>query len=128
MVTVLSMLTSLYSLTLLFQSPRSCPDQASRRPPPSTHSVLPALNYLWFKGVTEYLEDLVACIDAPQLNYSKKTFFNDIVSDTPQSIQFITRTPTLRALEKAHITLWEFAADVNALSRTSGFGDSGSLV
>jgi hypothetical protein len=70
----------------------------------------------------------VACIDAPQLNYSKMTLFNDIVSDTPQSIQFITRTPTLKALEKAHITLWEFAADVNVLSRTSGFGDSGSLV
>ena len=125
MVSVLSTLTSLYSLTLLFQSPRSCPDQASRRPSPSTRSVLPALNYFWFKGVTEYLEDLVACIDAPQLNYSKMTFFNDIVFDTPQSIQFITRTPALRALEKAHITLWEFAADVNVLSRTSGFGELG---
>ena len=125
MVTVLSTLTSLYSLMLLFKSPRSCPDQASRRPPPSTRSVLPILYYFEFKGVTEYLEDLVACIDTPQLKYSKMTFFNDIIFDAPQSIQFITRTPALRALEKAHITLWDLAANINFLSRTSGFGELG---
>ena len=43
MVTALSVLTSLEELTLRFQSPRSCPDRASRRPPPSTRSVLPVL-------------------------------------------------------------------------------------
>ena len=122
MVTALSMLTSLEELTLEFRSPRSCPDQASRRPPPSTRSVLPILGYFTFKGVSEYLEDLVACIDAPRLNELKITFFNDIVFDTPRFIQFITRTPTSRALEKAHITLQNRDANLDFSSQTSGNG------
>ena len=67
MVAVLSTLTSLERLSLVFESPRSCPDQESRRPPPSTRSVLPSLAVFYFKGVSEYLDDLVACIDAPQI-------------------------------------------------------------
>jgi hypothetical protein len=82
MVTALSALTCLQHLTLGFQSPRSHPDQASRLPPPPTRTVLPALTAIWFKGVCEYLDDLVARIDAPQF------------------IQFISRTPTLKAVEK----------------------------
>jgi hypothetical protein len=104
MVAALSVLTSLEELTLRFQSPQSFPDRASRRPPPSTRSVLPVLTRLWFKGVTEYLDDLVARIDAPRLNDLQITFFNYIVFNTLRLIQFISCTPTLRALEKAHIT------------------------
>jgi hypothetical protein len=105
MVTALSSLTSLDDLWLEFQSPRSCPDQASRRPPPSTRSVLPILGYFGFKGVTEYLEDLVARIDAPRLNSLQIFFFNDTVFDTPYFIQFISRTPASRALERGGIFL-----------------------
>jgi hypothetical protein len=104
MVTALSVLTSLEELMLRFQSPRSCPDRASRRPPPSTRSVLPVLTRLWFKGATEYLDNLVACIDAPRLNDLQIAFFNDIVFDTSQTMQFIGRTTMSRALEKAHIS------------------------
>jgi hypothetical protein len=106
MVTALSTLTSLEHLYLAFHSPRSCPDQASRRPPPSTCSVLPVLTWFTFKGVSEYLEDFVARIDAPQLNKLRITFFNDIVFKTPQIMQFISRTPLSRELEKVHIALW----------------------
>ena len=120
MVTALSTLTSLEDLGLVFRSPRSCPDQASRRPPPSTRSVLPILTSFRFKGVTEYLEDLVACIDAPRLNELEITFFNDIVFDTPRLMQFISRTPTSKALEKAHIILRNRSASLNLLSWTSG--------
>ena len=95
MVTILSMLTSLGYLSLHFQSPRSCPDRESRRPPPPSRFVLPVLRDFQFKGATEYLDDLVACIDAPQLDRFEIKFFNDIVFDTPQLIQFIGRTPTL---------------------------------
>ena len=119
MVTALSTLTNLEIFSLRFQSPRSCPDQATRRPLPSTRSVLPVLTQFWFKGVSEYLEDLVARIDAPQLNRLPIRFFNDIVFDTPQFMQFISRTPMLKLLEKAHITLSDKAANVNFLSRTS---------
>ena len=118
MVTVLSSLTSLSYLWLAFQSPRSCPDQASRRPPPLTRSVLPCFTHLRFKGVSEYLEDLVACIEAPQLYVLDITFFNDIEFDTPQFMQFISRTPNSRAIEQAHITLQDDSAKVNFSSRT----------
>jgi hypothetical protein len=122
MVTALSVLTSLEYLTLEFQSPRSCPDQASRRPPPSTRSVLPILTRFWFKGVAEYLEDLVAHIDAPRLNELNIAFFNDIAFDTPHFIQFITRTPTSRELEEADITLQNRGPSLDFSSRTSGNG------
>ena len=117
--TALSTLTSLESLSLQFQSPRSCPDQASRRPPPSTRSVLPVLGSFQFQGVTEYLEDLVACIDAPRLNNSEITFFNDTVFDTPHFIQFMSRTPVSRELERAYLTLRNREAGVGFSSISS---------
>ena len=123
MVAAISALTSLSSFWLKFQSPRSCPDHASRRPPPSTRAVLPVLRYFAFKGVGEYLEDLVARIDAPRLNTLEITFFNDIVFDTPQFIQFISRTPTSRALEKANIILRNRDVNLSFSSQTSGDGD-----
>jgi hypothetical protein len=122
LVTALSTLTSLEKLFLRFRSPRSCPDQASRRPPPSTRSVLPVLKYFRFKGVSEYLEDLVACIDAPQLIYPDIKFFNDTVFDTPQFIRFIIRTPTSRAFKKAHIIFRNRVAKVKVSSQASGYG------
>ena len=121
MVTTLSMLTSLSKFTLIFESPRSCPDRESRRPSPSTRPLFSALSGFRFSGVSEYLEDLVACIDAPQLSNLYITFFNDIVFDTPQLIRFIGRTPVSRALEKAHVTFWNHGACVNFSSQTSGY-------
>ena len=99
--TVLPTLTSLNILVLQFIFPRSCPDRASLCPPPSTRSIIPVLTHFVFKGAGEYLEDLVAYIDAPQLESLHIIFFDVIVFDTPQVIQFISRTPKLKALEKA---------------------------
>ena len=123
MVAALSSLTSLDHLSLEFESPRSCPDPASRRPLPNTRSVLPILTHFSFKGVSEYLDDLVACIDAPQLNTFNLTLFNDVVFDSPQLVRFISHTPMLKALETAYITLQDRAATVNFLSQTSGHED-----
>ena len=119
-VTALSALTSLQFLNLEFRSPRSHPGQASRLPPPPTRTVLPALTIIWFKGVCEYLDDLVARIDAPKLNNLRITFFNDVVFDGPQFIQFISRTPTLKAVENAHIVFRRRKAIINSSSQTSG--------
>ena len=96
MVTLLSVLSSLQGLTLEFASPQSRPDWEARRPPPSKRSVIPALISLYFKGVFEYLEDLVTFIDAPQLEGMDITFFNQIDFDIPRLAQFINRTPKLR--------------------------------
>ena len=92
-VALISVLPSLEVFSLQFQSPQSCPDQRIRRPPPSRRSIVPALTSLHFKGVTEYLEDLVIAIDTPQLDEMYITFFNQIDFDTPRLAHFINRTP-----------------------------------
>ena len=84
LLTALSVCTNLCDLSLTFQSPRSCPDQARRRPPPPERTVLPVLTILFFAGAMEYLEDLMAGIDAP-LNDLCVCPFNDIVLDAPQT-------------------------------------------
>ena len=121
MATALSALTCLQRLYLVFRSPRSHPDQASRLPPPLTRTVLPALTGILFKGVCEYLDDLVARIDAPQLNILHIMLFNDVVFDTPQLIQFISRTPTLKAVENAHVVFGHRKAIINCSSQTSRY-------
>lgn len=65
MAALLFALSSLKGLTLEFRSDKSRPDRGSRRQPPSKHSVIPALDCLGFEWVIEYLEGLVAFIDAP---------------------------------------------------------------
>jgi hypothetical protein len=120
MITALSSLTSLKFLQLGFQSPRSCPDWASRRLLPPTRFVLPVLEDFEFKGVSEYLDDLMAHIYAPTLNELSITFFNDILFDTPQLIQFISRTPMFNVLNIARVTFENGAARVELLSQISG--------
>ena len=105
MLTALSTLTSLKHLQLGFDSLQYRPSSESRRPHPLTHPVLPALTHFWFRGASEYLEDLVAHIDAPQLSHLGTAFFNEIVFNTPQLVQFIYRTSTLKSLEKATVVL-----------------------
>jgi hypothetical protein len=121
MLTVLSTLTSLESLRLEFQSPLSRPDPANRCPPPPIRTVLSILTRFLFKGDSEYLDDLVAHVVAPRLSQLHITFFNQIIFDTPQFIQFICRTPRLRAFKKARVTFHGGFATVNLSSLT--FGD-----
>ena len=121
MVAALSTLTSLSYLWLSFKSPLlSRLDPASRRPPPSTRSVLPVLTSFYYTGFCEYLEDFVACIDAPQLNELDITFFN--VFDAPQLVRFISHTPKLKAFEKAYVTL-DNDARIDFSSQTYRYGE-----
>jgi hypothetical protein len=117
-VAALLTLNNLSQLWLRFQSPLSRPD---RRPPPLTRIVLPTLTIFLFTGASEYLEDLVAHISAPRLGKLEITFFNQIIFDTPQSIQFISRTPTLKALKEAHVISQDGASRVNFSFQTSGY-------
>jgi hypothetical protein len=112
MVALLSVLSSLRRLHLRFQSPQSHPDWERRSLPPPKRSMLPALNHFHFNGVTEYLEDLVTHIDAPQLNYFYITFFNQIDFDTPRLAQFINRIPTFGAHKEAYVQFNGSAATV----------------
>jgi hypothetical protein len=114
MVPCLSALTSLESLRLEFESPRPRPIQewGLGRPPPQTRSALPALTYFSFRGVSEYLEDLVAGIDAPFLDELNITFFHQLILDTPQLAQFIDRTPNLKAHNEARVVFLDDAVQV----------------
>jgi hypothetical protein len=109
MLTALSALTNLETFDLRFQSPRSRPDRESRRPSPRTRSVLPTLKYFKFRGISEYLEDLVARIDAPILDCLHITFFHQLIFDTPQLTQFISRTPHFRPQDEARVTFFNTA-------------------
>jgi hypothetical protein len=109
MVSCLSALARLESLFIKFLSPQSRPDQESRRPPPQTRILLPVLATLEFDGVCEYLEDLVARIDSPLLDNFRIYFFEQLIFDTPQLSQFISRTPKFKAPDEACVafTHWD---------------------
>ena len=119
-VTALSTLTHLVQLQLLFESPQSRPDPAHQRPPPTTRFVLPNLGVFHFKGDSEYVEVVVALIDAPQLEILQTTLFNDIVFNTPQLTQFISRTTIMQALQKAYVIFDGDAAAVELSSLGHG--------
>ena len=101
MAACLSALTSLEFLQLGFESPQSCPDLETQPPFLPTRFILPTLAEFSFKGASEYLEEFVARIDAPQVYQLSIAFFNDIDFNTSELIQFISRTPMLRVYDMA---------------------------
>jgi hypothetical protein len=122
-VALLSALSSFETLCLKFRSPQSRPDWESRSLPPPKRRILPALEIFYFKGVTEYLEELVTGIDTPQLQRMDLTFFNQIDFDCPRLAQFINRTPTLRAYDEARVQFFDSTARVNLQYRTTLFAN-----
>jgi hypothetical protein len=94
----LSTLPKLSSLSIEFQYPQS---PTLRHSPPPTRSVLPALAILFYKGESEYLEDLVSQIDAPRLSYAFIKFFNQLIFDIAELPRFISRTEKLSTLNRA---------------------------
>ena len=120
MATCLSVLTRLKCLNIEFKSPRSRPERKSRRPPPQTRILLPVLVKMCFHGVSEYLEDLVAQIDTPLLNKLLIHFFHQLIFDTPQLTQFISRTPKLKVYNLATL----YFSSWDAMIIVSGFDGS----
>jgi hypothetical protein len=112
MVSCISALTRLETLFLEFESPESFPVPEHRRPPPPTCTLLPALTWLQFNGVCEYLEDLVVRINTPLLESLKITLFHQSIHDTARLVQLINRTPKLKALDVAHVTFGDFDVDL----------------
>ena len=97
----LSALTRLEVLWLGFESP--VPRLYNSQLPPPTRSVLPVLTRFKFKGAIKYFENLVALIDVPLLDSLEITFFNKLMLDTPQLVQFVSRMPNLKAPVEAHV-------------------------
>ena len=97
----LSTLPKLSSLSIEFQYPQSLSGLTFRHSPPPTRSLLPALAIFFYKGDSEYLEDLVSQIDAPRLSYAFIKFFNQLIFDIAELPRFISRTEKLRTLNRA---------------------------
>ena len=112
MVDCLSPLSSLKSLWILFESSLSCPDLESQRPPPLTRSVLPSLTHFEFRGASDYLEDFVARINAPFLDYLNIGFFHQLTFDTPQLAQFVSRTPKLETHDDARVSFSNIGVEI----------------
>jgi hypothetical protein len=114
MVTAVSVLTRLERLQIGFESPQSRPDRRTRRPPPQTRILLPVITLLGFTGVAEYLEDLVARIDAPLLDDLTIVFFHQLIFDTPRLTQFIGRSPKFKAYDsdEAHVEFSDYNVTV----------------
>ena len=124
---LLSVLSSLESLILQLQYPPSRSDRQRKSLPPLVkRSILPALKRLDFsgRGVTQYLEELVTHIDAPELDETCITYLDQLDSRVgcAQLAQFINRTPTLRKLDEARVQFGDGAVRVKLQYRISQSG------
>ncbi|KAH9028429.1 hypothetical protein EDB83DRAFT_2526321 [Lactarius deliciosus] len=94
----LAVLPRLRSLTIGFEAGVSYPD--GMRLPPNTRAVLLALTKFFFSGLFEYFENLIAQIDAPQLNCFRIEYLNQYgITDfrIPQLCKFIDRSEKLKS-------------------------------
>jgi hypothetical protein len=125
-VTSLAVLANLRFLTIEFEFPIS---RGGSRPRATslTRTVLPTLTCLRFRGVSEYLEDLVARIDAPLLDNIWINFFHQLIFDIPQLAQFMERTTRFQALDEAHVDFEYCGVKVGYLPRTGNFDEKAVL-
>jgi hypothetical protein len=62
---------------------------------------------LFFEGISEYLEDLVAWIDTPILNVIFITFYDQPIFDSQQLSRFIRLAPKFEAFKEAHVSFFD---------------------
>jgi hypothetical protein len=107
MLSHLSVLTRLERLKIEFDPRQSLPDWPgkSRDPPLLTCTLLPVLTNLWLQGSNEYLEVLVAWIDTPLLDTLTVIFRPQPIFNTPQLIQFISRSPKFKPCDEARVVI-----------------------
>ena len=95
MVPCLAAAPKLKDLIMMFRSATPRPDRIY--PPPVTRTVLHALIPFKVEGAGEYLEDLVARIDSPQLNKVDVFYLHKLVDfQAPQLSKFIDRSMVSR--------------------------------
>ena len=104
MVTGLSVLTRLESLSLTFRH-ESLPYRAIRTSPPHARTLLPALTDLHFQGVPEYMEDIVAQIDAPLLEAIEFTLSHQEVLEVSELSKFVHRADKLSIINRAEVVI-----------------------
>ena len=107
MVAGLSALTRLELLSFTFKSPRDLLDRVIRIPPPHTRTHLSALTFFHFRGAPEYVEDIVAQIDAPLLEGMMITLFHQKIKilEVSQLAKFVRRADKLSSVDHAVVTV-----------------------
>ncbi len=91
-------------------------------PPPGDRFVLPAFTYLKYRGISKYLDSLVARIDVPRLGDIDITFFSQPTLDASQLGLFINRIDTRGSPLQA-----EILSSGGAISISITFTQPGSL-
>jgi hypothetical protein len=129
MVASLAALPRLKDLIFGFEWGTNYPNRIPLPVPPSliTRTVLPALTTFLFEGFIEYLEDLVAQIDAPQLDYLRiecRNQYGEDITDfrIPRLREFIYRSEKfkLSRLRRAHLIVYigaDFDIAINLLNQ-----------
>jgi hypothetical protein len=127
MVDCLSSLTRLEHLQIEFPHSQPRPDGASRRPPPLTPTVFPVLGTLILKGVTEYLDQLLAHMEAPHLDDVRFEFLDPPNFDVSRFPSYIGLTETFEGLDQAHM---RFGVDIRVVlsSRKETTGSKGLIL
>jgi hypothetical protein len=102
----LSALTRLKYLVITFESRLWHPGRRIQHPSLQSRALLSALTELRLRGGGEYLEDLVARIDAPLLERMTITFFGPLIFNTQQLTRFISRTPNFDSFDEARLIIF----------------------
>ena len=116
----LSALPRLKTFDIEFKLATPLPDRI--HPPPVTRTVLPALTFFRFVGASEYLEDLVARIDGPRLNWINIHYLNQLVDfQVAQLPNFIDRSvgPKSNLFKTARVTFYSDQVTVSAYRHAS---------
>jgi hypothetical protein len=107
---VLSRMVQLRSLSLHFLS---TPTYFALPTPSGERVLLPFLTCFHFQGITEYLEKLLAEIEAPRLGDIEVTFFDKPIFDLSNLAKFISRIEVHTPHNRAHIHLSEGAISIS---------------
>ncbi|KAN0135852.1 hypothetical protein V8E53_006304 [Lactarius tabidus] len=131
MVAGLAALTRLCLLFIEFQSSTSRPDQSDTRKLAAspTRVVLPALTLFTFQGAGEYLEDLVAQVEAPRLDFIKVTHLNQLIFYVPQLFRFAGQVQVLQKARKSlYVDFYSTQVDIHLQVHAEQVESVGSLL
>jgi hypothetical protein len=116
-VAALAELANLQSLTIKFQDSWFRPKLQSLHPPSPTRRILPALTRFADYGAGDYLDELVARIDAPLLDSIWITFLRSpqFIIDVPELTPFMRSATKFQALNEAHVVARILGVQIESL-------------
>ena len=93
----ISLMPQLEILAILFTFPFPNRDvEKLTHAPITTYITLPNLRFIWFQGVSAYLEEVICRITTPRLENLQIWFFKQLTFSVPRLVQFMNTTENLR--------------------------------